>query len=183
MSAMRKRLYFMLPALAFAIVAIAFVWALNPERDPSYVPSAMVSKASPNFDLPPLEPIGLPGLSTADLSQGEVVLVNFFASWCLPCQAEHPHLTALAAQMDIPLYGINHKDKTEHATAWLQRLGNPYDKIGVDGGRALVDWGVYGLPETFVVDGDGQIRFHFRGPLDPKTVAEKFVPLIESLRQ
>ncbi len=179
---LRSRLYFLLPAIGFVILAGTFVWGLQPDRDPQMIPSAMISKEIPEFDLAAVEGLDMPGLASADLRQGDVVLVNFFASWCVPCQAEHPHLTALAESEDIPLYGINHKDKAENATAWLARLGNPYSKIGADSGRALIDWGVYGVPETFIVDGEGKIRYHYRGPLFPKVIDEEIKPMLESLR-
>src|SRR3546814_1440835 len=92
-------------------------------------------------------------------------MVNFFASWCVPCRAEHPFLSALTEETGIPLYGINHRDKPEDAAAWLAELGNPYRRTAADPGRAAVEWGVTGVPETFILDGEGRIRHHHRGPL------------------
>ena len=178
----RKRILFLLPALIFAVIVGYFVWGLNPARDPSQVPSALIDKSVPAFDLGPLEGSGKPGLNSADLADGRVTLVNFFASWCLPCRVEHPLLTALTEDSGVPLYGINHKDKTADALGWLEDLGNPYARIGVDPGRAAVNWGVYGLPETFVVDGAGTIRYHFRGPLTAGVIEREVVPLLEALQ-
>src|SRR3546814_1897837 len=107
---------------------------------------------------------------SADLAGSGVVMVNFFASWCVPCRAEHPHLTAFVEETGIPLYGINHRDKPEDAAAWLAELGNPYRRIGADPGRAAVEWGVTGVPETFIIDGEGRIRYHHRGPLVPEVI-------------
>jgi len=178
-----RRLLFLLPALGFILIAGYFLWGLSSGRDPSYIPSTMISKAVPQFDLAPVDGVDLPGLSDEDLKQGEVVLVNFFASWCVPCRAEHPYISALAENDGIPLYGINHRDKPEDAARWLDRLGNSYSKIGADPGRAVVEWGVYGVPETFVVDGQGQIRYHHRGPLLPDIIEAELLPAIEAARQ
>src|SRR3972149_4821977 len=144
--------YFPPVALFIGTAAILFsgLW-----RDPQVLPSAMVGKPAPQFDLPPLP--GLkdekPGLATADLL-GKPSLVNVFASWCVPCKAEHPLLLRLQDSGVAPLYGINYKDKTEDAVRWLTELGDPYARIGVDAdGRVGIDFGVYGVPETYVVGG------------------------------
>jgi cytochrome c biogenesis protein CcmG/thiol:disulfide interchange protein DsbE len=179
---MTRRLLFLLPALIFAVIAGYFLWGLAPDRDPSAVPSVMVDRPTPTFDLPAVPGLGVPGLSTADLAAGEVVMVNFFASWCVPCRAEHPYLTALAERSGVPLYGINHRDKPEDAVAWLAELGNPYRRVGADAGRGAVEWGVTGVPETFIVDGAGRIRYHHRGPLVPAVIEREVEPLLRALR-
>lgn len=180
---MKHRLIFFLPVLVFAVVVGLFLWGLQPNRDPRNVPTVMIDQMPPSFDYEAVPGLSKPGFSSDDIGQGEVVLVNFFASWCLPCRVEHPMLTALVANEDIPLFGISHRDKPENAVAWLKRHGNPYDRIGGDSGRGAVDWGVYGLPETFLLDGEGRIRFHHRGPLSEKKIQEELVPLIQALRQ
>jgi cytochrome c biogenesis protein CcmG/thiol:disulfide interchange protein DsbE len=109
-------------------------------------------------------------------------MVNFFASWCVPCRAEHAYLTAFSEESGVPLYGINHRDKPEDAAAWLAELGNPYQRIGADPGRAAVEWGVTGVPETFVIDGAGRIRWHHRGPLVPQVIERDLKPLIAALQ-
>ena len=179
---MTKRLLFLLPVLLFGAIAAAFLWGLQPGRDPRYVPTAMLEKPVPAFDFAPVDGLDRPGFTDADLRDGSVKLVNFFASWCLPCRVEHPLLTVLTEDTGVPLYGINHKDETANALNWLAKLGNPYAKVGADPGRGAVDWGVYGLPETFVVDGGGQIRYHFRGPLTAKVIELEIEPLLKALQ-
>jgi cytochrome c biogenesis protein CcmG/thiol:disulfide interchange protein DsbE len=142
----------------------------------------MIDRPVPDFDLAAVPGLSVPGLATADLAGGEVAMVNFFASWCVPCRAEHRYLTAFAEQTGVPLYGINHRDKPEEAAAWLAELGNPYRRIGADPGRAAVEWGVTGVPETFLIDGAGRIRFHHRGPMVPEVIDRDVMPLLQVLK-
>ena len=148
------------------------------------MPSALIDKPVPEFSLPPVqgfEEAG--GFATADLGKGEIALVNIFASWCGPCRVEHPLLMALAAAGTVPLYGINYKDTPDDAARWLGRLGNPYTLMGADrDGRTGIEWGVYGVPETFVVDGSGRIRHRHVGVLSKHDLDETILPLIEDLR-
>jgi len=175
-----RALKFVLPVVVFAGLALVFAFGLG--RDPSVVPSPLIDKPAPDFVLAPLHD-GEPGLSSADL-RGDVVLVNMFASWCVPCRAEHPLLMRLARETGVVIYGINYKDPPEAARKFLADLGNPYTRIGVDAdGRAGIDWGLYGVPETFLVDRNGRIRFKWVGPLTPEAVEEKIVPLWRGLRQ
>ncbi len=177
---MNKRLLFMLPVAL--LIGIAVLFAVGLRHDPSIVPSVLLDKPAPAFDLPPLSE-NTPGLATADLN-GEVSLVNVFASWCAPCRIEHPLFMRLAEQREVPIYGINYKDKAEDAKRWLEGFGNPYTRIGVDGdGRAAIEWGVYGVPETFVVDREGMIRFKQVGPLSPEVLEKIILPLVRSLRK
>src|SRR3546814_19847825 len=155
---MLRRLLFLLPVLVFAVLAGYFLWGLAPERDPRDVPTAMLDKPVPDFDLAAVPGLDQPGLATADLAGGGVVMVNFFASWCVPCRAEHPFLSALTAETGVPLYGINHRDKPADAAAWLAELGTPYRRIGADPGRAPGAGGVPGVPEPFIIDGNGRAR-------------------------
>jgi cytochrome c biogenesis protein CcmG/thiol:disulfide interchange protein DsbE len=169
-----------LPVLVLA--ALAGIFALGLRQDPSIVPSALLDQPVPVFTLPPLHDDGA-GLASADL-EGQVALVNIFASWCLPCRAEHPLLTRLAEEGEIPVLGINYKDPEEQARQWLVDLGDPYERIGVDrDGRAGIEWGVYGVPETFLVDSEGVIRFKHVGPLTAEALKKTIVPLARSLRK
>jgi cytochrome c biogenesis protein CcmG/thiol:disulfide interchange protein DsbE len=154
-----------IPAAVFALLAGVLLIGLQSD-DPSIVPSALVGKPAPHFDLPPLQGSGVPGLSSADLTAGRVTVINVWASWCGPCRLEHPALMELSRRDDLVIAGINYKDEPSNALRFLQSLGNPYDVVGVDPkGRAAIDWGVYGVPETFVVDGKGIIRFKWVGPI------------------
>jgi len=177
-----RRLIYLAPVLIFAVVAGYFLWGLNPSRDPSAIPSVMIDQPVPDFVLPPIQGMDGPGLSAADLKTGEVSLVNFFASWCVPCRAEHPLLMDLAKRKGIRLFGINYKNKPEEARQWLTMLGDPYLSIGADvEGRVAIDWGVYGLPETFIIDCAGRIRYRQLGPMFPAAIEETILPMIEEL--
>jgi cytochrome c biogenesis protein CcmG, thiol:disulfide interchange protein DsbE len=155
----------LVPALVFLLLALLFLIALR-SGDPSVVPSALLGKPVPEFALPPLEGLGLPGLTSADLSAGKVTLVNVWASWCGPCRIEHPVLMELAKRPDLRLVGINYKDEAQNGVRFLRSLGVPYQAVGMDrSGRVSIDWGVYGVPETFVVDRQGIIRFKWVGPI------------------
>ena len=173
-----RRLLFLIPVAVFIGVGIGLAVGLT--RDPSVLPSALLDKPVPAFELPPIEGRGGEGLRSADLAGG-VALVNVFASWCVPCRAEHPVLLGLA-ERGVPIYGINYKDRPEQARAWLEELGDPFKSIGADrDGRVSIDWGVYGVPETFVIGPDGRIRHKFVGPLQPRDVEDTLLPLIAEL--
>ena len=178
-----RRLRYLVPVFLFVALAAALGVQLL-TGDPGKVPSALIDKPVPEFALPPVqgfEEAG--GFATADLGNGEIALVNIFASWCGPCRVEHPLLMALAEAGTVPLYGINYKDTPDDAERWLGRLGNPYTLMGADrDGRTGIDWGVYGVPETFVVDGAGRIRHRHVGVLSRHDLDETILPLIEDLR-
>lgn len=178
---MLKRLLYLLPLLIFLIVVGYFTVPILTGKDPHVLPSAMIDKPAPAHDLAPLL-AGTPGVSPADL-KGKVQLVNFFASWCAPCRVEHPVLMRFSEEHALPVIGINYKDKPAAAKEWLNELGNPYNRIGTDpDGRAAIDWGVYGVPETYIVDAEGHIRHRFVGPLTGKALEEEIMPLVEALR-
>jgi len=169
----------------FAVLAAIFAVGLT-NKDPGRIPSVLLGKPVPEFELPPLgglmevgEPVG--GLATRDLKTGEVTLVNVWASWCVPCRQEHPYLMALANQHGVRIAGLNYKDKPENARRFLGSLGNPFKRVGVDNkGSATVDWGVYGVPETFLVDGAGVIRYKWIGPITPRALKEELLPRVRS---
>lgn len=165
------RLLFLLPVLVFAALALLFGVRLF-AGDPSKVPSALIGRPVPAFALPALPGLNeagapVPGLSVEDL-KGRVTIVNVWASWCGPCREEHPALMELAKDPAFRVVGINYKDQSENARRFLGALGNPFKAVGVDAsGRAAIDWGVYGVPETFVVGPDGTIRHKHIGPILP----------------
>ncbi|MFO7482964.1 DsbE family thiol:disulfide interchange protein [Oceanibaculum nanhaiense] len=172
-----RRLPYLLPVLLF--IAVAGYFAVGLTRDPQKLPSAMIDKPAPAFALPPAI-ADVPGLSDADL-KGQVALVNVFASWCAPCRIEHPLLTGLARE-GVTIFGINQKDKPQAVAKFLADLGNPYARIGADtDGRVSIDWGVYGVPETYVVDRDGHIRYRHVGVLTAKDVEQTIRPLLREV--
>ena len=176
------RLAYFIPAIVFGVIAGYFLWGLDPDRDPREIPSVMIDKPVPEFELAPIEGMEGPGLAAADLRNGQVTLVNFFASWCLPCLAEHPILIELVERDGVRLVGINYKNEPEEARAWLAELGNPYARIGADAsGRVGIDWGVYGLPETFVIDKQGRIRYRHVGPVDARALKREIRPRLREL--
>ncbi len=176
-----RRLLFLLPLLVFLALAAVFLMQLFSGRDTSLVPSALIGRDAPQTDLPPLEGMSLPGLSS-DAFAGKITLVNVWGSWCLPCRQEHPLLMELARDGRFVIAGLNYKDQPENARRFLGDLGNPYDAIGVDqNGRAAIDWGVYGVPETFLVGPEGRIRYKHVGPFTPESVQNDLMPEIEKL--
>ncbi len=175
-----RRFLYVLPVLAFAVIAGWFWLGLAPNRDPSEVPSVMIGKPVPDFDLPPLV-AGSPGLKSSEL-KGHVTLINFFASWCVPCRAEHPLLFTLAKDTPIQIDGIAYKNKQSDTTAYLAELGNPYARVVVDEpGRTAIDFGLYGVPESYLIDRDGVIRFRQVGPLTEGVIEKQLKPLISEL--
>lgn len=175
-----RYLLFGLPLIA--LVALVAVFAMSMNRDPSLVRSVLIDKQAPVFAMAEVPELGVPGFDTAAL-KGAVTVVNVFASWCIPCRDEHPLLEALTAETGVRLFGINQSDAPENARAFLAELGNPYDAVGMDRDRRVsIDWGVYGVPETFVVDAEGIITFKFVGPLSPETVESQLLPAILAAR-
>jgi cytochrome c biogenesis protein CcmG, thiol:disulfide interchange protein DsbE len=174
-----SRLLFLVPVLLFAALALAFRAGL--QRDPRVVPSVLIGKPVPNFSLPPVQGRKL-GLSTANL-RGDVSLVNVFASWCVTCREEHPVLMGLQAAGTVVIHGLNYKDKPDDAARWLDTMGAPYTRTGADlDGKVAIDWGVYGVPETFVVDRQGRIAFKQIGPVTTEDLNRTILPLIAGLR-
>ncbi len=164
------------------LLALVSVFAFSIDRDSSLVRSVLIDKPVPNFTLPAIEGMDVPGFDTASL-RGEVSVVNVFASWCIPCRDEHPLLETLKAQTGVRLFGINHSDAPENARAFLAELGNPYDAVGADRDRRVsIDWGVYGVPETFIVDANGLITYKHVGPLTPAALETELLPALEKAR-
>ncbi len=170
-----RRILVVLPLVIFLALAALFFIRLF-AGDPSRLPSALIGRPVPDFSLPALQGLtrdgaAVPGLAAADLKGDKVTVVNVWASWCAPCRVEHPLLATLAADPRVRLVGINYKDNAENARRFLGALGNPFAAVGVDGsGRSAIDWGVYGVPETFVVSRDGIIRHKHVGPLSEEAM-------------
>jgi len=177
----------LIPLVAFLGLAAIFWVGLS--GDPTEIPSVLVNKPVPEFSLSPVtglmrdgEPVK--GFSSQDLKQGQVSIVNVWASWCAPCRLEHPLLMELSRRPDISLVGINQKDVPENAARFLGTLGQPFSAVGADTtGRVSLDWGVYGVPETFIVDGNGFIRFKWIGPLSEAVIRDVLVPEIEKAKK
>lgn len=169
------------------IGAMVFLFASTINRDTSLLPSVMVNKPAPEFVLPAIEGAegienNQPGFSHADLL-GQVSVVNVFASWCIPCRDEHRFFVDLDENSDVIIYGLNQKDAPENAREFLRELGNPYDAVGADvRGRVSIDWGVYGVPETFVINAQGIITYKQIGPLNPDTYRDGLLPAIEAAK-
>jgi cytochrome c biogenesis protein CcmG/thiol:disulfide interchange protein DsbE len=172
-----RYLLFGLPLIA--LMALVAVFAFSIDRNPSLVRSVLIDRPAPVTRLPEIPELGVPGFDGEAL-KGEVTLVNVFASWCLPCRDEHPLLVELKQSTGVRLFGINQADAPENARAFLAELGNPYDAVGADRDRRVsIDWGVYGVPETFVVDAQGVITFKHVGPLTPEAIQGELLPAIE----
>lgn len=174
-----------LPLLIFAVLALIFWSQLNSGRDVSEIPSALIGTKAPMLAMPPLEgaatPSGEPMPALDDTAvKGRLTLVNVWASWCVPCRQEHPIILQLSKDPRLTVVGINYKDRNENALRFLGELGNPFSAIGVDpNGKAAIDWGVYGIPESFLVAADGTILYKRAGPFDEKSLREGLLPAIE----
>ena len=177
--ARRKRSPYLLPLVIFVIMGVFLGIGLT--LDPRLVPSPLVGKPVPSFRLAPVQGRTL-GLASEDL-RGEVSVVNVFASWCVACRDEHPLWMELAQQHALPIHGLNYKDAPDDAQRWLGQLGDPYTRTGADrDGRVGIDWGVYGVPETFVIDKHGVIRDKIVGPITRQSIAERLLPLVRKLQ-
>jgi cytochrome c biogenesis protein CcmG, thiol:disulfide interchange protein DsbE len=176
-----KRAFVLLPLMIFLIIVGYFAISLRPGHDIHELPSAMISQPAPGFDLAGLndgKPLAL------DTLKGHPFIVNFFASWCVPCRIEHPLLMRMAAQNHVPLYGIAYKDEPKDSSRLLATFGDPYRQVGIDrDGRVGLNFGVYGVPETYVIDRSGIIRKRFVGPLNAETVDKELLPLLKQLGQ
>lgn len=174
----------LVPVGLFGLLALGFVYSLF-KGDPHTLPSALLGKPAPEFNLQGIPGVAangapVPGFATSDLGHGKVAIVNVWASWCVPCREEQPLLGTVSEKLKVPLYGIDQKDAAGDAAKFLSALGNPFQKIGADGnGRASIDWGVYGVPETYVVDGKGIVTYKYIGPLTPEAIDKELRPAVE----
>ena len=175
----RNRPFYLIPLAAF--IGLFAVFGVGLTRNPAILPSALINKPAPDFSLPPLLP-DRPGLARADLV-GKPALVNFFASWCEPCREEAPVLAGLAASGVVPIYGIDYKDRPEAARKFLNLIGNPYSRVASDAaGRTAIDFGLYGVPETYIIDAKGAIRYRLPGAITPENLQSEILPRIAALQ-
>ncbi|HUY68869.1 MAG TPA: DsbE family thiol:disulfide interchange protein [Alphaproteobacteria bacterium] len=179
-----RHLPYLIPLALFAVLAGFMTWrlVLIAQGDtPNYIPSVTVGKPAPPFDLPPLY-TGKPRFTSADL-KGKVTLIDFFASWCVACRAEHPLLAGIKGHGAV-LIGIAYKDKPQAAKAWLAKMGDPYDEVVTDAqGRTAIDFGLYGVPESYLIDKNGIIRMKETGPLTPEVIRDDLLPAIAVLNR
>jgi len=171
------------PLAIFAILALLFALALR-SGDPSKLPSALIGKRVPEISFAALDGLKdgqqpVAGFAAAELATGKVTVVNFWASWCVPCVQEHPILSALKQRTGTAIFGVNYKDETSQARRFLGRYGNPFTAVGVDAdGRGAIEWGVYGMPETFIINGRGEIVYKHVGPISAESLETKLIPAI-----
>ena len=183
----KRRGWAFAPLIIFGIMAALFGFALT-AGDPSKLPSALLGKPVPSTEFPALEGLldngkPVPGFQSTDLAKGKVSIVNFWASWCVPCIEEHPLLIKLKERSGVDIYGVNYKDQAEAGRRFLGRYGSPYTAVGTDrSGRSAIEWGVYGMPETFVIDGAGKIAFKHVGPVSPESLEKVLLPAIAKAR-
>ncbi len=187
----RRVLLYLLPLIVFGLLIGLFFLVFELRQaglisEPGQVPSVLINNPAPEFSLPPIKSssetaLNLPGFSNADLN-GKTSIVNVWASWCVPCRIEHASLIKLSKDDRINVYGINYKDKSKNAEQFLTELGNPYQAVGVDNsGLVSIDWGIYGVPETFIVSPDGIILYKFIGPITEQALIDTFMPQLEKV--
>jgi len=176
---MSTRWPYLLPLATLGIVAGFFAWSLTSDRNPASIGSALVGRPAPTLNAAPLRE-GETAVTDASL-RGRPVVVNFFASWCAPCQLEHPILMRLAEREGATVVGIAYKNKPADALAFLKRLGDPYKHAGLDpDGKIAIDWGLSGVPETYVIDARGIVRLHFRGPISERDLKDSILPALKA---
>lgn len=180
----KRRLIAYLPLMLFIALAGVFLYQLGSGKDASEIPSVLIGTKAPSLALPPLEGLMVDGTQVPALTdaaiKGKLSLVNVWASWCVPCRQEHPVLLELSRDPRIELVGINYKDKNDNALRFLGELGNPFSAVGIDpAGKSAIDWGVYGIPETYLVAPDGEILFKQIGPFTEDSLRDKLLPAIE----
>ena len=168
-----KPLYLLPPAIFIGLATMMFIGLQR--ENPNELPSQMIGRSAPKLTVEPLA--DLPLLTADNLNADGIKIVNFWASWCAPCRVEHTNILQLA-DLGIPVHGVNYKDKPGQALQFLESLKNPYTKIGADQGRTGLDWGLYGVPETFVIDGNGTVLLRHAGPVTQKVMADDILPLL-----
>ena len=175
-----KKYFLTIPFIFFLFILLIFFYLLTKERNPSELPSNLLNKKVPNFETESL--FSNEKFISSNEFGDEIILVNFFATWCQPCRAEHVYIKRFADEKKIRIIGINYKDNTKKTIEWLRDLGNPYSDVPIDkNGRIAIDWGGYGIPETFVVNSNGIIKYRHIGPINKK-VYKKIILLIKEIK-
>lgn len=179
-----KRVFYLIPVALLLVLGGFLYWGLNEDRNPNAIPSAIVGKSLPTFQVVKIEGYApSEGFSNEDLEDiGQPVLVNFFASWCVPCRAEHAVISRFSKETGIPLWGVNYRDEPRDAIKWLNELGNPYVQLGADSGRAAIEFGLAGVPETYLIDASGKVAHAIRGPIVNETALSELRDAIEQLK-
>lgn len=172
---------FLLPVAAFVAIVVLFAFGLDPKRDIRALPSPLIGKPAPEFALTDVLDASHPVSNAA--FKGQVYVLNVWASWCMPCRQEHQALLAISQQHVVPIIGLDYMDEREKAKQWLEQLGNPYSAVAYDtDGRTAIDWGVYGAPETYLVDAKGRVIFKFISPITQEVWDKEFMPRINAAR-
>lgn len=173
---------FIVPVAAFVALAVLFAFGLNPKRDIHALPSPLIGKPAPLFKLTDVTD---PAREVSNVAlKGQVYVLNVWGTWCVACRQEHEALLAIAGQHVVPIIGLDYMDQRDKAKQWLTQLGNPYQAVGFDtDGRTAIDWGVYGAPETFLVDGQGRVLYKFISPMTPEVWEQEFLPRINAARR
>jgi cytochrome c biogenesis protein CcmG, thiol:disulfide interchange protein DsbE len=173
---------FVIPVAAFIALAVLFAFGLNPNRDIHAIPSPLIGKSAPLFDL--TDVMDPARHVSNEALKGQVYVLNVWGTWCYACRQEHEALLAIAGKGQVPIIGLDYMDQRDKAEEWLKQLGNPYTAVAFDtDGRTAIDWGVYGAPETFLVDGNGRVLFKFISPMTPEVWDQEFVPRIAAARR
>jgi cytochrome c biogenesis protein CcmG/thiol:disulfide interchange protein DsbE len=173
---------FLLPFAAFAALIVLFAFGLNPNRDIHALPSPLIGKPAPIFTLTDVRDPSLPVTNAA--YKGQVYVLNVWGTWCAQCRVEHEALLAISQSKVVPLIGLDYMDQRDKAKQWLEQLGNPYQAVAFDtDGRTAINWGVYGAPETFLVDGEGRVIYKFISPMTPEVWQREFLPRIAAARR
>lgn len=173
---------FLLPFIVFVALAVLFAFGLNPKRDIHALPSPLIGKPAPSFTLTDVLD---PNRSVSNAAfKGQIYMVNVWGTWCEACRQEHEALLGIAQQKVVPIIGLVYMDERDKAKAWLDQFGNPYAAVAIDNdGRTVIDWGVYGAPETFLVDGEGRVIYKFISPMTPEVWQQEFLPRIAAARR
>ncbi len=178
---MKKQLLFV-PSIIFFFILLVFFYLLTIDRDPKQIPSILIEKKVPDFETQSL--LNNRKFISSQEFGNTITIVNFFATWCKPCREEHRYIKRLSKVKEIKIIGINYKDNSQNAIKWLEDLGNPYSDVAIDSNGLIgIDWGVYGIPETFIVNSEGIIKYRYVGPITEKTYNNFYSKIKESIKK